>query len=155
ANGTVVSSYSNEASVTTPIPPATPSNAQANPASTTEIDLTWQDHASNEAGYKIFRKSSTDGTFSLIVTLSPNSTSYHDTSVTGGTTYDYHIQAFNSSGYSDFAGVTVTTPGGTGVPASGEVDFSGGFAAAGSQLTLNGSAVLAGSRLGVTDSAGF
>jgi hypothetical protein len=136
----------------TPMSPTTPSNAAANPVSSTEIDLTWQDNATNEAGYKIFRKSSADGTFALIATLPPNSTTYHDSSVTAGTTYDYHIQAFNAAGYSDFAGVTVRTPAAPPVPiAMGGVNFVGGFAGAAGQLALNGSATVAGDRLRLTD----
>src|SRR5207249_4452342 len=54
---------------------------------------------------------------------------------------------FNLAGYSDFAGVSVTTlPGST----SGGLDFSSGFAAA-TGLTLNGSAAINGSALKLTD----
>src|SRR5439155_16785073 len=34
---------------------------------------------------------------------------YTDNGLTPGTRYDYHVQAFNLAGYSDFAGATATT----------------------------------------------
>jgi fibronectin type 3 domain-containing protein len=108
-NSAGFSGYSNEASVTTPVPPVTPTGARATLITSTEIDLAWQDNSNNEAGFKIFRKTSSIGTFNLVTTLPPNSTSYQDTGLTPGTQYDYHIQAFNLAGFSDFTGLSTAT----------------------------------------------
>jgi fibronectin type 3 domain-containing protein len=112
-NAAGFSGYSNEVSVTTPVPPITPSGARTTLITSTEIDLAWQDNSNNETGFKVFRKTSSIGTFNLVTTLPPSSTSYQDTGLTPGTQYDYHIQAFNLAGFSDFTGLstaTLTTP---------------------------------------------
>src|SRR5207302_1153981 len=105
------SAPSNTATATTSAPPAAPSNAMAALISSTEIDLTWQDNANNEDGYQIFRKDGSGGTFKRLAGLPPNSTSYQDRGrpFLPGTLYDYHIQAFNSAGYSPAAEASVTT----------------------------------------------
>jgi fibronectin type 3 domain-containing protein len=128
-NAAGFSAYSNEASVTTPVPPVTPSGARTTLISSTEIDLAWQDNSNNEDGFKVFRKISSIGTFNLVATLPPNSTSYQDTGLTPGTQFDYHIQAFNLAGFSDFTGLSTATltTAPTGVSAL----------AAGNQITLS------------------
>jgi hypothetical protein len=94
----------------TPVPPVTPSNATAQ-FFATKIVLRWKDNAANESRYAILRKAGDDGEFKPIVAnLPPNTTSYVDSDVASGTAYDYHIQCLNVAGYSDFAGVSVTTP---------------------------------------------
>jgi fibronectin type 3 domain-containing protein len=118
------SSPTNTASATTPALPAAPSNATATIVSPTEIDLTWQDNASNAQGYKIFRKIGTGGTFNPLALLPATASSYQDTSVhlVPGTLYEYHIQAFNTGGYSAAADAAVTTipaaPSGVGASAA-------------------------------------
>src|SRR5205085_6854177 len=104
------SAPSNVASAVTPVPPATPTNARVTLDSTNQVNLAWNDNSSNEDGFKVLRKASTASQFSEIANLPPNSTSYNDAGVTPGTRYDYHVQAYNIAGYSDFTGVTVTTP---------------------------------------------
>ena len=48
-------------------------------------------------------------TFSLIVDLPANSTSYTDTALTVGTLFVYHVHAYNVAGSNDFTGVTLST----------------------------------------------
>jgi fibronectin type 3 domain-containing protein len=86
----------------------TASNAHTTAITATTIDIAWQDNATNEDGYRIFRKA-TGGDFTLIQTLPANSTSFHDSNLTPNVEYDYHIQAFNVAGFSDFAGITTHT----------------------------------------------
>src|SRR5439155_10413419 len=45
----------------------------------------------------------------ILGTLPADTTSYDDSGLAAGTEYDYHIQAFNVAGFSDFAGVKVRT----------------------------------------------
>jgi hypothetical protein len=124
------SAITNVAYALTPVPPITPSNAQAVAITTTSISMTWTDNANNETAYNIFRKMTTASSFAQIATLPPNTTSYTDTNLTPGTSYDYHIQASNIAGYSDFSGFTAATLPSTTLPivtvsASGPVAVNG------------------------------
>jgi hypothetical protein len=100
----------------TPVPPATPTGATVTNLTSTEVDLSWVDNANNESGYRVLRSSS-NSPFVQIAQLPPNTITYADTSVTSGVTYDYHIQAYNIAGVSDFTGLTVTVPSGPVPPA--------------------------------------
>lgn len=66
------------------------------------IQLSWQDNASNETGYELYR--STDGvSFSLIASLAPDTTTYTDAPVSqtpatlDPVTYTYRLAAVNAS----------------------------------------------------------
>lgn len=67
-----------------------------------EVDLSWQDNATNEDGYYVYRDND------LLVTLDANSTSYSDTArqpalkIVGNPnpTTTYSVQAFNAAGKS-------------------------------------------------------
>jgi fibronectin type 3 domain-containing protein len=103
--------YSYDVAAATPALAPTPTNGGTNSVTTISIALHWTDNADNEDGFQIVR-SVNQGTFSFLVALppsfatAPSVVTYTDTTVTPGTRYDYHIQAFNLAGYSDFAGVT-------------------------------------------------
>jgi hypothetical protein len=115
------SANSNAARVDIPTPPATPSGAHATLVTATEVDLAWQNNATNADFIRIKRKRGTDGTFEVVAPrLPPDVTSFQDTGLSPGTFYDYHIEAVNIAGPSDFAGVTVTTvpPAPTGLTAT-------------------------------------
>jgi fibronectin type 3 domain-containing protein len=103
---------SNTASVTLPVPPAGPSNLQAVKITTNEVDLTWQNNATNATGIEVFRQKGNNN-FILIASLPPTATSLNDTglvtALSAGTTYTYHVEATNLAGPSGPASVTVTT----------------------------------------------
>jgi beta-lactamase superfamily II metal-dependent hydrolase len=110
------SAYSNTASATTGgstiQPPAAPSELSATAASASEIGLKWKDNASNESGFRIERRTS-GGSFAQIASVGPNITSYSDSGLASGTTYDYRVLAFNdggSSSYSNTASATTQSP---------------------------------------------
>jgi fibronectin type 3 domain-containing protein len=103
------SSLSAETSSTTVSFPATPSDQFASEVSTTSLRLNWRVNSTNETGIRILRRDGFTGTFVNIVELPPATTTFLDTGLVPGQTYSYHIQAFNSLGFADFAGVLVQT----------------------------------------------
>jgi large repetitive protein len=66
------------------------------------ISLQWQDRASNETGYQVWRAAD-GGTYNLLATLPANSTSYVDNGLPNNTAYDYIVRAVNGSIYSVFS----------------------------------------------------
>lgn len=104
------STYSNVVSLTTPIPPDRPTNARPTAVTTTSIALAWNDNANNEDGYRVSR-SINNGSFIVIATLPPDTTTLLDTSpmLVPGATVEYHIQAFNVAGFNDFTGFNTDT----------------------------------------------
>jgi hypothetical protein len=108
-NNIGTSATSNTSAATTPIAPQTPTNAQATIITSSSITMTWTDNATNETGYTVLRKMTTASNFAVVATLPANSTTYTDTGLSSGTSYDYHIEAYNLAGYSDFSGFTAVT----------------------------------------------
>ena len=96
------SDYSNTAEATTGGKPSAPTNLKAAAVSGSQINLTWSDTSNNEKGFKIERKSGS-GSFSQIVTVGANTTSYSDTGLLTGVTYTYRIRAFNDAGDSEYS----------------------------------------------------
>lgn len=98
--------------VTEPEAPDSPTNLKVSALSSTEVHLTWTDHAEDEDGYYVER----DG--AQIVTLSSNASSFTDTSLKPGTEYEYRVQAFsNYSGESSYSNIaTIITPSATATP---------------------------------------
>jgi hypothetical protein len=102
----------NSAVVSVSIPnfPPAPSNPSVIRVTTNAIDLGWTDNAGALAtGYAIYR-SSGGGPFTLQAALPPGSTSWQDNNVAPGTSYTYHIVAYNISGSNGYAAISATTP---------------------------------------------
>jgi hypothetical protein len=90
--------------------PAAPSALATGTVTSTTIPLTWTDNATNETQFDLERSIDTGSTYTTRATLSPNTTSYTDTSLTPATTYYYKIRAQNSGGSSAFTtAVNATT----------------------------------------------
>jgi len=99
------SPYSNEANATTPkanLPPNAPTNLIASISSCNEIVITFEDNSDNEDGFKIERKIE-GGSYSVIKTLSKNTTNFTDNSVSPNTKYYYRVFAFNAFGNSSMS----------------------------------------------------
>ena len=100
----------NSTNTTVTVIPNSPTNLVGNVISSTRINLTWTDNATNEQGYKIERKLGM-GNYTLIDSVSANVTNYADTSLTPNTTYTYKVYAYNITGSSLYYTneVTLTT----------------------------------------------
>ncbi len=83
-------------------PPLKPENLKA---SSTEdsVTLEWEDKASNESGYKIYRNNT------LIFTTNANVSKFEDKNLSPDTTYTYEVRAFNDYGESKGVKITIST----------------------------------------------
>jgi subtilisin family serine protease len=100
----IESGYSREAHA----PPA-PSNLTAKWVYPSQIDLNWQDNSSHEDGFKIERKTGSRGTYSEIVTVDSDVTSYSDTGLSEGLLYLYRVRTYHSGGISLYSNEASTT----------------------------------------------
>jgi len=95
----------------TPSPPAAPSNLNGTANGRYVINLTWHDNASNELGYRIESKIGATGTYQLLTTPGPNTTTATINSLIAGTQYYFRLQGVNAGGRSAYSNETsVTTP---------------------------------------------
>ena len=109
-NGAGSSSYSTETSATTQACPTAPFNLQATAVSSSKIDLAWAENFYNVDGFKIERKTGSEGTYSVLDTTGSNVTLYSNTGLSSSTTYYYRVYAYNSSGNSGYSNeVNATT----------------------------------------------
>ena len=83
--------------------PIAPSDLSATATPTSQINLSWTDNSSDEIGFKIERKTGTDGIYTHVATVAANVQTYSDTSLTAGTLYYYQVRAYNDSGDSDYS----------------------------------------------------
>jgi uncharacterized protein len=69
------------------------------PADQADIEVTYRQNLSDLAGYKIFRKHPSEGAFTAIgnvaSTIGSQTTTYEDTTMHDGSTYDYAVAAFD------------------------------------------------------------
>lgn len=103
------SPYCTEVSVAT-TSLASPSNLVAETVSSSRIDLSWEDNATNETGFKIERRTA-GGSYKQIDTVGRNVTSYSDTGLSDNTTYYYRVRAYNSAGNSAYSNEASATTG--------------------------------------------
>src|SRR5205807_1676144 len=97
-NAVAESAPTNTATVTTPAPPAAPSNLVATPAANgTQVNLTWTDNATTETGFNVYV--STNGTtWSLLTTTAANVASYSWMTASPGTAYSLQAKAVHAAG---------------------------------------------------------
>jgi hypothetical protein len=94
--------------------PAAPSGLGAAAASTSQIDLSWSDNATNESGFEVYRSTTgAYGMFFLLTTTGANATSYSDAGLASSTQYCYKVRAFRVSrrttSYSTFSATACDT----------------------------------------------
>jgi mono/diheme cytochrome c family protein len=90
-------------------PPLAPSVLQATAASAAQINLSWNDNSSDEAGFKIERSASANGPFSVIASVASNMKTYADLNLAAATTYFYRVKASNSAGDSAYTNTVSAT----------------------------------------------
>ncbi len=107
------SGYTNTASATTPAvvtsPPVAPTVLSAKAASSTQINLTWVDNSTDEAGFKVDRGTSSSGAFTEIAVLGAGVVAYSNTGLAESTTYYYRVRAYNSQGNSSYTNTASAT----------------------------------------------
>ncbi len=91
----------------TPSPgPNAPSNLTATAVSSSEIDLTWADNSSDEAGFSVERcQNNNCSNFVEITQVGANTTSFADTGLGRNTIYRYRVRAFNANGNSAYSNI--------------------------------------------------
>lgn len=126
-----------------PTVPADPSGLSASAVSSSQINLSWTDNATDEDTYQV--EQSLDGViFSVIAMLSADSNTYSDTGLTPSTEYFYQVNASNAagaSGYTNTASATTQTDNGGGDPTSVEVG----------SISVGTDSVGKGQKIGVSD----
>lgn len=108
------SGYSNSAGTSTQAPPspsvpAAPSGLVASAASTSQINLTWIDNSTDEAGFKIERALSPNGPWTQIGTTTAGVASFANTGLAEASTYYFRVRAQNGTGDSAYSSVALAT----------------------------------------------
>src|SRR5207249_3862379 len=93
------------------VSPLAPDGLAATPASSSQINLAWQDTNGNETQSRIERKTGAGGTYGQIATVGANVIAYSDTGLAPATIYVYRARACNVVGCSDYSNeVATATP---------------------------------------------
>lgn len=129
SNAAGVSGFSNVFQASTDIPPDPPTNLAATSITTTEVDLSWVNVATNATGIKILKQLGSNSSQVVASGLSPTTTSFNITGLTAGTPYIFEIDALNSNGPSGAADIAVDTlpnqvTGVTATPGAGQITIS-------------------------------
>jgi subtilisin family serine protease len=107
--GTVNGAFSNVATATTFPPPATPTGVTATALSTSSIRVDWTDNSSSEQGFRIERSTDGGATWTQVVQLGPNVTTWTNIFLAPGTTYHYRIRAYEGAANGAYSAATSAT----------------------------------------------
>ena len=94
-NGTITMTKQN--------PVSDPTNLALNENPKGTINLTWNDNATNETGYRIERKTLPSGSWTQLGTVNANVTSYSDNTVVAETQYTYRVAAYSATTESEYS----------------------------------------------------
>ncbi|MGB5930687.1 MAG: GDSL-type esterase/lipase family protein, partial [Cyclobacteriaceae bacterium] len=87
-----------------------PSNLMVTARNETAINVFWEDNASSETGYEVWRSTSASGPWTFIKLTDANATAYVDRSLTPGQTYFYEIRGIYEQGSSPYTGPESASP---------------------------------------------
>jgi len=90
-------------------PPAAPSNLEATAVSSSQINLTWTNNATDATGYKVERSSDGNNWTEIAAALPANTTNYQSTQLAASSLYQHRVRAFNSAGNSAYSNVASAT----------------------------------------------
>jgi titin len=140
-NGVGDSGNSNVANATTsaaPTVPAAPSNLLASAVSSSQINLTWTDNATDETGFIVERSADGVNGWTSVGTPAANATSFNNTTgLSASTQYFYRVRATNGVGPSTNSNTaSATTQAAPGLPAPW-VDGDIGTTGAAGSATFN------------------
>jgi hypothetical protein len=93
----------------TPTAPAAPSSLQATAVSTSQINLSWTDNASNEDNFKIDYSTNGGTSWTALATVAANTGTYSNTGLTAATAYTYRVYAANTVGNSAYSNTVSAT----------------------------------------------
>ncbi len=89
--------------------PDAPTTLVATTISNNQIDLTWSDNSSDELNFELQRSTLSGRAYNTVFTLAADTTSYSDTSLSGGSKYYYRVKATNANGDSFYSNVVTAT----------------------------------------------
>lgn len=89
--------------------PQQPSALSATAVSSQRINLSWQDNANNESGFRIEIAYNINGPFAEIDIVGSNTSTYNSSGLAIDTQYCYRVQAFNAAGDSAYTTVQCAT----------------------------------------------
>ncbi len=87
---------------------AAPTNVAAVALTSTQVQLVWQNNASDETSFDV--KRSTGGSWTDLGTTAPGTTSFSDSALTASTSYSYEVFAVAGGGTSSAGTASATTP---------------------------------------------
>src|SRR5439155_17937049 len=91
--------------------PPPPTGWSTTTMSCQEVDLRWTLSSGTVSGYRVYRKLSTDASYTMLTQLGTTPIlPFQDTTASASSTYSYGVTAFNQCGASAMAAALVNTP---------------------------------------------